>query len=452
MTAEYSLLPASTGERTEREAARGKQGGRTVEIQRLIGRALRGVVDFEALGERTVYLDCDVLQADGGTRCAAICGAYVAAQRALDRFGLSKALTGSVAAVSVGVVDGELAARPRLLGGLERRRRPERRHDRRRPVRRGAGDRRARPVRPRAARRAARSRRRGDRGARSVPAASADRRAPRLSVTRLAARSARRTRTSSTELREALPGLGARAARRRRAIPRRRRRPTYENAADQGAATAARVGARRTRGCSARTPGSSAPRSTARPGSTRRAGRRRRPGRRAARSGSRARPTPRAHGHRARRALARRRARSAARACSRDDRARARAATSGFGYDPIFVPPGDDAHGRRARRRLEARSTRTGRSRARALLAASDGCARAARHQLTSAPSTITFAITYSQTSSIAGPESVCSTGLCFEMRRTTGRTWKVASSDHRRGDRAGQHLAPASASAFVST
>jgi ribonuclease PH len=106
MTAEYSLLPASTGDRTDREAARGKQGGRTVEIQRLIGRALRGVVDFHALGERTVYLDCDVLQADGGTRCAAITGAYVAARRALDRFGLSKALAGSVAAVSVGVVDG----------------------------------------------------------------------------------------------------------------------------------------------------------------------------------------------------------------------------------------------------------------------------------------------------------------------------------------------------------
>ena len=78
VTAEYSLLPASTGERTEREAARGKQGGRTVEIQRLIGRSVRAVVDFEALGERTVWLDCDVLQADGGTRCAAICGAYVA--------------------------------------------------------------------------------------------------------------------------------------------------------------------------------------------------------------------------------------------------------------------------------------------------------------------------------------------------------------------------------------
>jgi ribonuclease PH len=110
MTAEYSLLPASTGERVQREASRGKQGGRTVEIQRLIGRALRGVVDFEKLGERTVWLDCDVLQADGGTRCAAISGAYVAARRALDRFGLSRALAGSVAVVSVGIVEGE----PRL--------------------------------------------------------------------------------------------------------------------------------------------------------------------------------------------------------------------------------------------------------------------------------------------------------------------------------------------------
>jgi ribonuclease PH len=106
ITAEYSLLPASTGERTDREAARGKQSGRTVEIQRLIGRAIRSVADFEALGERTVWLDCDVLQADGGTRCAAISGAWVAAMRALDRFGLAKALPGSIAAVSVGVVDG----------------------------------------------------------------------------------------------------------------------------------------------------------------------------------------------------------------------------------------------------------------------------------------------------------------------------------------------------------
>jgi ribonuclease PH len=90
----------------QREASRGKQQGRTVEIQRLIGRALRAVVDFEALGERTLWLDCDVLQADGGTRCAAICGAYVAGMRALERFGLSRAFRDSIAAVSVGVVDG----------------------------------------------------------------------------------------------------------------------------------------------------------------------------------------------------------------------------------------------------------------------------------------------------------------------------------------------------------
>jgi ribonuclease PH len=106
MTAEYSLLPASTGDRVEREASRGKQQGRTIEIQRLIGRAMRAVVDFKALGERTMWLDCDVLQADGGTRCAAICGAYVAGKRALDRFGLSRAFVDSVAAVSVGVVAG----------------------------------------------------------------------------------------------------------------------------------------------------------------------------------------------------------------------------------------------------------------------------------------------------------------------------------------------------------
>jgi ribonuclease PH len=107
MTAEYSLLPASTGERTTREAKSGRQQGRTVEIQRLIGRAVRAVADFEALGERTLWLDCDVLQADGGTRCAAISGVWVAAHRALDRFGLSKALPGSVAAVSVGIVQGK---------------------------------------------------------------------------------------------------------------------------------------------------------------------------------------------------------------------------------------------------------------------------------------------------------------------------------------------------------
>jgi ribonuclease PH len=107
LTAEYSLLPASTGQRTQREASAGRQKGRTVEIQRLIGRAIRAVTDFETLGERTLWLDCDVLQADGGTRCAAISGAYVAARRGLDRFGLGQALRDSVAAVSAGIVQGE---------------------------------------------------------------------------------------------------------------------------------------------------------------------------------------------------------------------------------------------------------------------------------------------------------------------------------------------------------
>jgi ribonuclease PH len=107
MTAEYSLLPASTGERTQRAASRGRPDGRTIEIQRLIGRALRAVADVEALGERTLWLDCDVLQADGGTRCASISGAYVAAKRALDHVGLGRALADSVGAVSVGIVEGE---------------------------------------------------------------------------------------------------------------------------------------------------------------------------------------------------------------------------------------------------------------------------------------------------------------------------------------------------------
>ena len=107
LTAEYSMLPASTGQRTQREASQGKQKGRTVEIQRLIGRAMRAVADMNALGERTLWLDCDVLQADGGTRCAGISGVYVAARRALDRMGLGRVLVDTVAAVSVGIVDGE---------------------------------------------------------------------------------------------------------------------------------------------------------------------------------------------------------------------------------------------------------------------------------------------------------------------------------------------------------
>jgi ribonuclease PH len=111
VTAEYAMLPASTGERKARDISRGRQDGRSVEIQRLIGRSLRVVVDFAALGERSVYVDCDVLQADGGTRCAAITGGYVALRLALQELVdagelESMPLTGSVAAVSVGVVDG----------------------------------------------------------------------------------------------------------------------------------------------------------------------------------------------------------------------------------------------------------------------------------------------------------------------------------------------------------
>jgi ribonuclease PH len=111
VTAEYGMLPASTGERRQRDATRGRPDGRTVEIQRLIGRSLRGAVDFKALGERTIYLDCDVLQADGGTRCASITGAYVALALACVRLkddGLLEhfPLTGSVAAVSCGIVGG----------------------------------------------------------------------------------------------------------------------------------------------------------------------------------------------------------------------------------------------------------------------------------------------------------------------------------------------------------
>jgi ribonuclease PH len=111
VTAEYAMLPASTGDRKERDSKRGRPDGRAVEIQRLIGRSLRAVVDLEALGERSVYVDCDVLQADGGTRCAAITGGFVALALALARLRdeghLERdPLTGSVAAVSCGIVDG----------------------------------------------------------------------------------------------------------------------------------------------------------------------------------------------------------------------------------------------------------------------------------------------------------------------------------------------------------
>ncbi len=112
VTAEYSLLPASTPDRTSREAVRGKQGGRTLEIQRLVGRSLRSIVDMRALGERTIWLDCDVIQADGGTRCASVSGAYVALYLALahlvdEDYMAEIPLTDSLAAVSVGVWEGE---------------------------------------------------------------------------------------------------------------------------------------------------------------------------------------------------------------------------------------------------------------------------------------------------------------------------------------------------------
>ncbi|MEA2288333.1 MAG: ribonuclease [Solirubrobacteraceae bacterium] len=111
VTAEYGMLPASTGDRKQRDVSKGRADGRTVEIQRLIGRSLRGVIDFAGLGERTIYIDCDVLQADGGTRCASITGGYVALELALRRLvaegKLSQVpLTGSVAAVSCGIVAG----------------------------------------------------------------------------------------------------------------------------------------------------------------------------------------------------------------------------------------------------------------------------------------------------------------------------------------------------------
>jgi len=111
VTAEYGMLPASTGDRKRRDVSKGRPDGRTVEIQRLIGRSIRGVVDFAALGERTVWLDCDVLQADGGTRCASITGAYVALALACKRLVEQGSLAGlpftsSVAAVSCGIVDG----------------------------------------------------------------------------------------------------------------------------------------------------------------------------------------------------------------------------------------------------------------------------------------------------------------------------------------------------------
>ena len=153
VTAEYAMLPASTNTRSDRESVKGRIGGRTHEISRLVGRSLRAVIDYKALGENTIVLDCDVLQADGGTRTAAITGAYVALADAcahLKGIGALKGdpLTGSVAAISVGIIDGE----PRLDLPYEEDVRAE--TDMNvvmtgdRQLRRGAGHRRGRAVRP----------------------------------------------------------------------------------------------------------------------------------------------------------------------------------------------------------------------------------------------------------------------------------------------------------------
>jgi ribonuclease PH len=107
VTAEYSMLPRATAERTDRESVKGKLGGRTHEIQRLIGRSLRDAVDLTRLGERTIAIDCDVLVADGGTRTASITGGYVALAAAMITYGMDRHLVGRVAAISVGLVDGE---------------------------------------------------------------------------------------------------------------------------------------------------------------------------------------------------------------------------------------------------------------------------------------------------------------------------------------------------------
>ena len=107
VTAEYSMLPRATAERSDRESVKGKLGGRTHEIQRLIGRSLRDAVDLTRLGERTITVDCDVLQADGGTRTASITGGYVALAAAMITYGMDRHLVAKVAAISVGLVDGE---------------------------------------------------------------------------------------------------------------------------------------------------------------------------------------------------------------------------------------------------------------------------------------------------------------------------------------------------------
>jgi hypothetical protein len=154
MTAEYGMLPRSTHTRMDREAARGKQSGRTQEIQRLIGRSLRAAFDLEAFGERTLHLDCDVIQADGGTRTASITGAMVAAYDAFNALVARGVIAGGAGEAFRGRdlggrVPGHAGARPRLHRRFGLRHRHERGDDRRRPLHRSAGHGRRRGLRPR---------------------------------------------------------------------------------------------------------------------------------------------------------------------------------------------------------------------------------------------------------------------------------------------------------------
>ena len=170
VTAEYGMLPRATSTRTQREATAGKVGGRTQEIQRLIGRSLRSVTKLTELGERTIWIDCDVIQADGGTRTASITGGFVALALALQRMRdlaliRDVPLIDYVAATSVGIVDGVRAARSRVRRGLARRGRHELRQDRRRPLHRAAGDGGGQAVRQARARRADVARRQRHQGA-----------------------------------------------------------------------------------------------------------------------------------------------------------------------------------------------------------------------------------------------------------------------------------------------
>ena len=175
VTAEYGMLPRATSTRTQREATAGKVGGRTQEIQRLIGRSLRSVTKLPELGERTIWIDCDVIQADGGTRTASITGGFVALALALQRMRDWRSiqdipLTDYVAATSVGIVDGAALLDLAYDEDSTCRSRHERREDRRRPVHRGAGHGRRAAVRPARARRADGARRQRHQGTDRHPA------------------------------------------------------------------------------------------------------------------------------------------------------------------------------------------------------------------------------------------------------------------------------------------